>query len=57
MDAWITCDNCDYRWEFIKMSDSKFSGLSIGVTIICSFLHIALQSTEMMSRMFNGITY
>lgn len=40
------CGNCDYRWEFIKMADSNFSGPSIGATIICSFLHIALQSTQ-----------
>jgi len=38
------CGNCDYRWEFIKMSDSDFSGPSIGATIICSFSHIALQT-------------
>lgn len=40
------CGNCDYRWEFIKMSDSNFSGPSIGVTIICSCLHISLQSKQ-----------
>lgn len=40
------CGNCDYRWEFIKMSDSNFSGLSTDVTINCSFLHVALQSTQ-----------
>lgn len=40
------CGNYNYRWEFIKMSNSNFSGPSIGATIICSFSHIALQSTQ-----------
>ena len=40
------CGNCEYKWEFIELSDSNFSRPSTGVNIICSFLHITLQNTQ-----------